>query len=126
MVSKGALIYDPVPSTSMSTETQSGQSVMESGADDNYMQATTNDINSREHNPTTEFSQCNTAVIPEEYCDEKIYICCEKVLNISDEKGKTKVIAHRIGRSVQGKTRPIVTKLEYESKLKIKTALKKT
>ncbi|KAL4221205.1 hypothetical protein ACF0H5_019469 [Mactra antiquata] len=60
-----------------------------------------------------------------ENCADKCIVFCENILGISDAKSKISIErAHRIGRIVPGKVRPIVTKLDSQSKLMIKNALK--
>ncbi|KAL4223417.1 hypothetical protein ACF0H5_016888 [Mactra antiquata] len=58
-----------------------------------------------------------------ENCADKCMVFCENIFGISDAKSKIKR-AHRIGRIVPGKVRPIVAKLDSQSKLMIKNALK--
>jgi hypothetical protein len=61
-----------------------------------------------------------------ENCAEKVFTFCEKILHISDPKAKIRIIrAHRIGKITPGKTRPIVAKFDTDSKMLIKSFLKK-
>lgn len=61
----------------------------------------------------------------EENCKFKVYDFCNKVLKMHEpEKCINIIVAHRIGRSVPGRIRPIVARLESDSKMAIKNALK--
>lgn len=61
----------------------------------------------------------------QENCSEKVVSFCENVLKISDAKSKIHIVnSHRIGSVEPGKTRPIVARLNPDSKFLIKNALK--
>jgi hypothetical protein len=61
----------------------------------------------------------------EENCKLKVYDFCNKVLKMHEpEKCINIIVAHRIGRFVPGKIRPIVARLESDSKMTIKNVLK--
>jgi hypothetical protein len=63
----------------------------------------------------------------EENCKSKVHDFCNKILRIHEpEKTVNIIVAHRIGRYVPGKIRPIVARLEPDSKMTLKRVLKYT
>ncbi|KAL4221207.1 hypothetical protein ACF0H5_019471 [Mactra antiquata] len=74
---------------------------------------------------TTQSTQHVIITTTDENCVDKCKSFCENILGIKDAKSKIVIQrAHRVGRSIPGKIRPIVAKLESESKSIIKNALK--
>ncbi|KAL4221058.1 hypothetical protein ACF0H5_019320 [Mactra antiquata] len=74
---------------------------------------------------TTKSTQHVIITTTDENCVDKCKSFCENILGIKDAKSKIVIQrAHRVGRSIPGKIRPIVAKLESESKSIIKNALK--
>jgi hypothetical protein len=60
-----------------------------------------------------------------ENCVDKVFTFCDKILRINDPRSKINIIrAHRVGKFISGKTRPIVAKFDSESKSLIKESLK--
>ena len=61
----------------------------------------------------------------DEDCKSKVISFCEKVLHMSNPADNIHIErAHRIGRYISGKTRPVVAKLNSDSKTLIKNATK--
>ena len=61
----------------------------------------------------------------QENCADKVFTFCDKVLHINTPRSKINIVrAHRVGKFIPGKVRPIVAKLESESKSLIKQSLK--
>lgn len=68
----------------------------------------------------------NSAVTDTENCEVKVIDFCVKILKIPDAKNKIHIDrAHRVGRFMHGKIRPIVVKFsDTDSKLLVKSALR--
>lgn len=79
---------------------------------------------SQSHGPVTGASYSAAASMSEN-CQAKVLDFCKKVLKIHEPNKSVKIIvAHRIGKYIPGKIRPIVARLEPDSKNVIKSALK--
>jgi hypothetical protein len=127
----------PCPESELSTElsTETTETIVDTNGINNcHENMNTNSEEQQMNNLPLNLTQMNTenqeqysavAATDNENCKNKVYDFCKKVLKMKSPEQNIKiVVAHRIGRFVPGKIRPIVARLEPESKAMIKKALK--